>query len=272
MPFWGGYRFAGTQGANAQAINCAILVISGVIFGDSSETKKRLLYFGSSVGFLFLILTKSRTSFAAAVVSLVVYKMIFTRSSRMKFVVYAAALLLAVSFLVLGDSAAPIIGSGVNLGRNTEGLANLNGRVWLWEECRGYAAERKWLGYGFNGFWTEEHIVEVSESQGWALGEAHSVFFDVLLELGLIRELYILILFGAFIRSFYMSKMMKGSGFGFSFCFLIFYIFNGSLESTMIHPGFVSFLVMVVLTLIFSGEIGRKEKSQLARPTREPSV
>jgi len=259
MPLWAGYRFSGTQIANLQAINCSFLVISGLVCGDSSKTYKKVFYWGALVGLLFLGLTKSRASFVAMIIAVIVYKIMVLKPSRRSTVAYVIFLVLSVSFLIFGESAVSSLGQGVNLGRSTEGIATLNGRIWLWEECRGYAGQRKLQGYGFNGFWTPERVETISESQGWALASSHSVYFDVLLELGLVGVVaFVFLLIGSILRSGRIFEKTGGFGSAFFFCFLVFYLSNGILESVLIHPGFYSFISMVVLaSLVFSGPVVR---------------
>lgn len=255
-----GYRFSGTQIANLQAVNCAFLLISSVVCLDYFKHHKLVFRIGVVAGIAFLLLTRSRSSFAAAIVAVSLYKIVISKPAGRIKMVFVIVFVLSLAFLFLGESAVPFIGRGANLGRTTEGLTTLNGRIWLWMECRGYAGQRKLLGYGFNGFWTPEHVEVISNSQGWALAEAHSVYFDVLLELGLVGVVtYILLLWISLFSSKNLVRTTGDISWGFFFSFLVFYIANGTMESVLIHPGFYSFVSMVIILLLaFPGESVRR--------------
>jgi O-antigen ligase len=54
----------------------------------------------------------------------------------------------------------------------------------LWTELIDISAQRRSLGYGYGGFWTPEHIVDMSNDQGWGVSASHSAYVDMLLALG----------------------------------------------------------------------------------------
>ncbi len=72
-PFAPGYRFAGTLHPNHQGINCALLLLSGVAAADTEKRGRMLFRACALLGLVFLILTASRTTFAAAMLALALY-------------------------------------------------------------------------------------------------------------------------------------------------------------------------------------------------------
>jgi len=71
------------------------------------------------------------------------------------------------------------------LGRK-EQISSLTGRHEIWAEVGRFTAQRPLAGWGYDSFWTPEHVAIVSENCGWGLREAHSSYRDVLLSVGLI--------------------------------------------------------------------------------------
>jgi O-antigen ligase len=253
-PLASGYRFTGTQHPNSQAICCSILFLSSVYLADTSRQRRRFFLSIAALAFVFLVLTKSRTSFAAAMVALVLLKSISQKKSKNTAIIFVVTMLLATAVMVMGDKAISALGSGVNLGRSSEGVTTLNSRTWLWMECRGYAGQRPLLGYGFNGFWTPERVTRISESQGWGLGSAHSIYIDLLLNLGMVGFLgFIMVIITAMLTARSALTKTGDRGYAFLLAFLIFYSLHGLLESIFINPGYAAFMSMVVFShLAFS--------------------
>jgi exopolysaccharide production protein ExoQ len=260
------HRFSGTEHPNGQGVNCSFLTMSSVFLGDSSRSSRVLFYFVAVVGALFVILTKSRTAFACTICALIAYKGLVWQTSKKFAVTVAVVVLVFGSLVVLGESAGRILGQGVLLGRTSGGsqeTINLNGRVWLWQECRGYAARHRFIGYGFNGFWTPERIEAISQSQGWTLTTGHSIYVDLILELGVIGcggILVVLLLSARRAMGCYASTGKLEYAFAFSF--LVYYALHGTLESMFLNPGYYAFMSM----LVFAGlgfSVGCEDKNSI---------
>lgn len=252
VPWASWYRFSGVQHPNSQAICCSILLLSSAYLADVPATKRRMWLFIAVSSLVLLILTKSRTSFAAIIVALVVYKAMTREQKKNAVLLLALAMIFASAVIVLGDKAVSALGRGVNLGRSAEGgVHTLNSRTWLWMECRGYAGARPLLGYGFNAFWTPERMMRISETQGWGLGSAHSIYIDTVLNLGMIGFLGFTSVIGlSILRARSKLKSSGGRGYGFLLAFLVFYALHGLLESIFINPGYPAFASMVVFSHI----------------------
>ncbi|MGA9133526.1 MAG: O-antigen ligase family protein, partial [Candidatus Sulfotelmatobacter sp.] len=151
-PFASGYRFAGTLDPNNQGVNCALLLLSGVAAADLEKNRRRLFRACALVGFGFLILTASRTSFAAALLSLAVYwGAVCSRATK---IALAYALCMALCILLLVPEVLPDLKSAIMLGRDDHGIESFHGRTGVWEEVGYYIRQRPILGYGYGGFWT----------------------------------------------------------------------------------------------------------------------
>ena len=252
-----GYRFSGTFVSNLQGINCFFVSFSSMFLGDSSRKRRTSFYVAAIVGFGFLLLTKSRTGFAAALLAILAYKALIWKGSRRVKMTYWIIFILMVLLLLFGEDFLQAMSGGVSLGRGVEGGgATLNGRIPLWTECLRYWLERPLLGYGFNGFWTVDRMADVSSLQRWSIGSGHSIYIDVLLELGAVGLfLFIGVLALAVRKALQLLVKCGDVGFAFVFGFLVFVAAEGLMESQFLTPSYIAFMVMVFLAhLGFSKE------------------
>ena len=71
------------------------------------------------------------------------------------------------------------------------------------ENISRYVEERPFFGYGFQGFWTPDHILAVSASQDWLILHGHSGYMNIVLDLGLFGlGMFALILLFGIARSY----------------------------------------------------------------------
>ncbi|MGA7795567.1 MAG: O-antigen ligase family protein [Candidatus Acidiferrales bacterium] len=250
-PLASGYRFAGTLHPNAQGVNCGVLLLSGMAAADVDKQRRRLFWICAFVGSAFLVLTASRTAFAAVLLALAVYLGVVC-SIRTKIVMaYALAIIFCALGLVLGNAFLPDLKSAVVLGRDDAGDASLNGRAAVWEEIGHYVRQRPILGYGYGGFWTPAHIGEISEEEKWGIPDSHSTYLDYLLTLGAVGLIaYVLILFAGIKRAFQFHKLSRNSAFAFCGALLVFCALDGLLESGTGEASLLLFVSVIVLTLL----------------------
>jgi O-antigen ligase len=249
LPFSDFYRFAGIQNSNSQGVNCSLLVLSGVFLGQVFKEKKWLFVSLTTVGFLFLILTRSRTSFAAVSLAILAYKGIQSDVWKRIRVIFVLSFLILVALIVLGESAESVAESGVNLGKRGEGVATLQGRVDVWKESFRYTEGRRLFGFGYSGFWSRENIVDISETLDWTLASAHSIYVDYFLQFGFVGwTMYILVLVFSLNRSKNLYRSSKNMGFAYLFAFIVFYCAHGFLESMFLGAGFFAFISIIVFT------------------------
>jgi len=248
-PFASGYRFAGTLHPNAQGINCALLILSGMAAADIEKHKRTIFRVCALLGLVFLVLTASRTAFAAAILSLAVY-FALECSRRAKFVLaYALSIAFCVLLLVLGNALLPDLKSAAMLGRDDSTVGSLNGRAGIWDDVGYYIDRRPILGYGYAGFWTPAHMSEISEKEKWGVPDGHSAYLDYLLTLGAVGlTAFALLLFAGIVRAFRFYSLSRNSVFAFFAAFLVFCALDGLLESAIVEPSLLMFLGIVVLT------------------------
>jgi O-antigen ligase len=102
------------------------------------------------------------------------------------------ALVLAGTLLLGALFATTLADSGVGsqsgrlllAGRDADTYENFSGRIPLWKLCMNYVSARPLMGYGFDSFWTPDHIRTISTQEGWAVPAAHNGFIDLMLGLG----------------------------------------------------------------------------------------
>jgi exopolysaccharide production protein ExoQ len=247
-PFASGYRFAGTLDPNNQGVNCALLLLSGVAAADVEKHRRILFRACALVGFVFLILTASRTSFAAALLSLAVYLGAVCSRATKIVMAYSLCMAFCILLLVPGNALLPDLKSAIMLGRNDSGVNSFHGRTGVWEDVGYYIRQRPILGYGYGGFWTPAHIGVISDEEKWGVPNSHSAYLDYLLTLGVVGLVaYICLLFAGIRCAFRFQKLSQNSAFASCGALLVFCASDGFLESAVVGPSFLMFLGCVVL-------------------------
>jgi O-antigen ligase len=253
-PLSGGYRFAGTLHPNVQGMNCAFLFMSAVFLLTEKKRSRRVLFAIAAEALVFLVLTKSRTSFVLALSAPLLCRFLAARVSRKRAAVLAVVSV-ACFLTLLGDLVLPTLQEGILLGRGSNEVDTLTGRVPLWEQALGYVSERPVQGYGYDSFWTEEHVMDFWKEQSWAVPDAHSAYIESALGLGVVGGLlFLLIVAVAIKRGLAEYKATQDAGYGLFGSVLIFAALNGLVESAFVQPSYVTFVCMLVLAdLGFSG-------------------
>ncbi len=244
-PWAGDYRFAGTVHPNTQGMNLVVLCFSSYSLLRDAQRKKLPLFCLFCLGFGFLILTKSRTSCGGALVGL--FMLWSLRASARAHLLTGVGVVATVATAVLAIS---LLETGISdnlthvmlLGRS-EKSASLTGRVPLWTELSTYISERPLRGYGYESFWTADHVDDVSSTMQWGIHEAHSAYFEAMLNVGMVGA--IALLSGVLIatwraRQRYLTT--RETGYDFLFALFVFALINSLTESGMVMPMFVPFL------------------------------
>jgi exopolysaccharide production protein ExoQ len=225
-PFHNEYRFSGTIHPNHQGWNCALLILSSLYLAKIEGRKQYVLYFCMLIGFFFLILTKSRTSFFCVIFAMLPY-LYFNWSNRRKLTITYLVIICGCFFFLLGlNSLFPELEKAILLGRGGttssdfySDTSTLTGRLPIWEVSMGYVAKRPFLGYGFNSFWDKEHIIKITSELKLLFPAAHCDYIETLLGVGIVGlSLFIIILWLAlygYSRALFYDYNLTNS-FGFS--------------------------------------------------------
>ncbi len=244
QPFGSEQRFGGTLHPNHQGVNCGLLAISGVVAAAAARRHRTLFLAGAAFGFLFLTLTQSRTSFISTCVALFVFCMLYLKPGR-RLALIGAVLVIGCLILLFADVAEPVLHKAANLNRQHADTS----RVPIWQDSLSYLSDRSLIGYGYQAFWTERRIDEISHSQNWGVGEAHSIYVTVLLELGLVGlGLFVLVLLGCLGGTINRYRATRDLGYALLAALLVFSILHGILESGAVLHTHQSFIMMIAVS------------------------
>lgn len=251
------YRFYGIMHANTLGSLLAISMLAAITLARTM-TRGRVAFIAAAVViFGFLILTKSRGAMAAAVVAIWIMLLLGARDRRrvMWLSVLALCLVGPLLGILLGDALDNMARSTVLLGRDEGSPETLTGRLPLWQYLIDrYVGERPFFGYGFNGFWTPQHVMNVSGSQNWLILTAHSGYVSLLLELGTVGlGLVMMIVVMALRRSYRNFRLSGDRTWLFMMAVLVWASVNSIFEVVILEPtlrNFICFLVFAKLALV----------------------
>lgn len=252
-----GYRFGGTMHPNLQGANLVVLILACAWLVFSSQSGKRTLAVLSlgGIAFTFLLLTQSRTSVATLAVVLVLsLTLIGVRKWGVGVLIPLASvvgaalgpLLLLYAFSWssgFGVLASQVVTTDRDLGDPTQ----LTGRVDLWYEVLGFVAQRPWLGWGFDAFWSPQRVLQISWALQWQINQAHNSYLEMVANLGIVGvALYILAIGSALIVSA-RSYVSGSEADGFLSAVTFFAVAHGLLESITVLPTFPTYIMFVAL-------------------------
>ncbi len=183
------HRFSGSLHPNSQGMLLGTLCLASLAlaFDLPSYRKRCLLVFACSFG--LLLLTRSRTATGALLIAATLVASLQI-SLRLKgglafsglWCVGVAALLV----MLLGVDLSDELQRAVMLGRQQDDADSLSGRFLIWPEVLYYIGKRPLAGYGYETFWTADHIDAISARLQWGLREAHCAYLEVILSIGVI--------------------------------------------------------------------------------------
>lgn len=198
-PWSGEHRFAGTTHPNSQATYMVVLCLAAWCVHQRPGPLRGIALPLMIVGFVFLLLTRSRTSLGGFLIAFTLANTVAADKFRYFRVVFSLSWL-ALALLLVGlfwgvdpqEQATELL----NLGRrdtSSEEAGNLTGRLPLWEELWQYVLERPWLGHGYEAFWTTENFLAIADEIPWAPATAHSSYVECLLDLGIVGLVFTLL-------------------------------------------------------------------------------
>src|SRR5690606_24535876 len=121
--------------------------------------KRCLLVF--ACGFGLLLLTRSRTATGALLIASTVVASLQVSLRWKAGVAFAGAWAIgaaALAVMLLGVDVSDEMQQAVMLGRQQEDADSLSGRFLIWPEVLYYIGKRPLAGYGYESFWTADHI------------------------------------------------------------------------------------------------------------------
>jgi O-antigen ligase len=256
------YRFSGTLHPNAQAPNCALMVLAAGFLASRAKRGRIFLWALCFAGLALLVLTKSRTVCGALLISLAIYNSL-AWSWRKRILVGVVALwIVSTVALAATLSGWNFEGQAANvalIGRQEE-AETLTGRIPLWADLLPYVQESPVLGHGYMTFWTPERIGNFSHELQWTVPDGHCAYLDMLLELGIVGSVLcaLTIYFGL---GELRRRVFTSADLGCAFFFTLFICrsLNGVLESAFAVPTtFAAFIMASGLShLVFGAAPGQ---------------
>ncbi|MCY2983206.1 MAG: O-antigen ligase [Planctomycetota bacterium] len=246
------YRFMGTTHPNTEAIFASLLCIVSRMFLSKFGWGKLIGMAVFAFGMLVVWYTRSRTTLAGLLLSLLITQTLIIRGSSRTLLVAGllafASLGLAASTMIT-QSSAKAFGKVATMGREDD-VSSLSGRLPLWEELLSSVEKKPILGYGYLAFWDAKKVEYLSATFRWEIPHAHNLYLDVLLDGGIVGlTLVLLTILCAFVEA---SKLYARHGrieFAILFGIFAYAVINGLAESIFKLPNFSLF---VIVTLCFS--------------------
>ena len=271
-PLSGGWRFGGLQHPNSEGIELAPLVLSALAAVRLYPEQRKLLYGILATGVVFLLLTGSRTSLLGTIVAALVYAVAAMPPRRRATLVPPAAALLFSVTLLLCSGALPVVEHALLLGRDdviSQDLTSFTGRTMIWEDVSSYISERPLLGHGYNGFWTPEHISDISKEEKWGVPNSHSTYVDYVLALGVVgAALYAFAMGAGLWRAVRMCLIQHDASLAYVCGLLVFSIMDGATESGMGEGELATLLSAIALLWLASVPLEQIWQLRIARETR----
>jgi O-antigen ligase len=249
-PWSGDYRFSGSVHPNTQGMYLTVVALSA--WGLSrTPSKYRVAYWlALAVAMVLLVLTKSRTSLAGAILA---FGAVLTLQTSLRLKVLAGfsgvwlltAVLLAV--LLVGIDPVTDFRDAALLGRAEES-ESFSGRLSIWPEVLYYISKTPVVGHGYESFWTAAHIDTIFDALGWGVREAHNGYLEVLLATGIVG---LGLLLGAVLAGLvttargYLSE--RDPTYCLPFGMLVFGLFDSTMESGMAMISLGTFLIACCL-------------------------
>jgi O-antigen ligase len=252
-PFDMSYRFSGTIYPNTQGGNCAILAIASYSLSKTQPKWKSVFNILTIFALVFLFLTKSRASFAGALFALSVYWVITSsRDRKLAFLAITISLGCILVF-IFDDNLFTFINKATYVGRDTSDLSTLALRIPLWQECMRYITQQPVQGFGYGSFWTAHRLLEFSRTQGWAVGQSHSGYIEIVLGLGIVGLLsYLTILFVGVKRALQEYLITSNRTYVFCFSIILFFCVDMFFENINEIPFLINFLcITLILKMAF---------------------
>jgi exopolysaccharide production protein ExoQ len=250
-PFVPGYRFSGTQHPNGEGVECGLLFLSAVALAKIEKLRRRQFGAIALVGFIFLILTASRTSLTATLLAVAVFLVIGSSQRTRTVVVPALGICVCLLVLLVVTGLSKGLQSAALLGRTddtSESVESFSGRTAIWRDVGPYISDRPLAGYGYGGFWTATRIGTISDEEKWGVPDSHSTYVDCLLALGVVGlVLYLLSLFAALWRAVAFYRRTLDSHYAFLAALLVFCIVDGFLESGLGQATLLTLFALVAV-------------------------
>ena len=266
------YRFGGTVNPNLQGMYCALLSLSAACLYSKATSRLWTLRGMFVLGVAFLLLTGSRTALYSFLVAIASYWWL-TSSWHTRALALTGLPTLVASLILLGHLAGTDSNrflSVITMGRDLETMSTMTKRIPVWSELLGYIGMRPLLGYGYQGFWHGDRVLEMGAATGWAATGAHCAYLETILSVGLIGgALHILAILIGICRARRCFLQTVDVGYGFIFALLVFGTVHSLAESAFAKPLFPGMIFVCGLSMLaFQRDPTKDQRSAQAEEIR----
>jgi len=243
------YRFSGLTWPAFDAWMFSLLLLGAAVLYPEAGKYRGVLIAICVAALGAIVMTKTRAGTAGLLAGLGVYVALTWPSRRLLLGVLAGVTCVSagVLFLTLATpNASDTLVDVVNLGR-AETAEGISGRSQLWEDLMPFIADRPLIGYGYDSFWTPDHLVQIGEDN-WGAPDAHNGYINLTLGVGLIgAAAYVLVLFSGFGRAWARSLKTRSVEYAFACGAIVVSAINTGFVSTQLAPALYAFITLAVL-------------------------
>lgn len=250
-PWQAGHRFSGTLHPNSQAAHLTMMCLAALALAPTETKWRKYLYAMIVIGVIFIVLTRSRTNLAGALLSLAA--MAALRSTfKTKLIAAYVALLAACggvfALMLCGKDPLAELFEAAMLGRDDD-VASLSGRGLIWPICWQFIAERRWLGFGYGSFWAPPRIEQFLEDIQFSIFEAHNGYLELRLGTGMVGcVLFVAGMVTSLVISARAAMQSRDSTAGLLFGVMVFAFIYSNSESGMMGINLVTLLMTSLMT------------------------
>ncbi|HKX30252.1 MAG TPA: O-antigen ligase family protein [Blastocatellia bacterium] len=276
-PAYSAYQFAGIMHPNSMGTYCAIAGLASLTLAHLEPARRKRYLLLAGVGFGFLLLTKSRTSFGCTATVLLVYWLLTTDFKHKFFTLLGLGILACALGFFFSEDLSARLTSLFLLGREGEDNAgSLSNRLPLWQDLLGYIFRHPWLGYGFDSFWTPAHVYAISKRQGWEVPHSHNGYLEITLGLGLLGLVAYLAMLAAHLKTSFTSWLVLRDPCGLYGLMMILWMClamtTEKVYMSPIFPTFICNLLIARAAIVNTGEANLSIKSLTFQPAGPPTL
>lgn len=269
QPWTSEFRLGGTLHPNHLARLAVFVALIGYA-AVREMPNQRWLWCLVAFGNVVVIFTVSRSGLLTLVVGIAAIHLLGLPAKRFAFYATAVATLLAIAMLTAAVMPPSLQHETKRtaLMNRTEDVGSLTGRMPLWQEMWRDAEGHRLTGFGYGAYWTAERNYELGSILQWYPRHSHSIYMELLIDLGFVGLGLVLLLTLASIAQYSQLAQITGR-FEYRLIGAIFVaaMANGFFEIGFLHPRFEGlFMGMAVLVLIL------RERATLAAKDPLPST
>jgi exopolysaccharide production protein ExoQ len=253
QPWTSEFRLGGTLHPNHLARLGVFVALIGYA-AVREMPSQRWLWCLVGFGVVVVLFTVSRSGLLALVVGIAAIHLLGLPARRFAFYTTAVATLLALAMLTAAVMPPSLQRETKRtaLMNRTEDVGSLTGRMPLWQEMWRDAAGHRLTGYGYGAYWTAERNYELGSILQWYPRHSHSIYMELLIDLGFIGlGLVLLLTLASIVQYSQLARITRCFEYRLIGAIFVAAMANGFFEIGFLHPRFEGlFMGMAVFVLI----------------------